>query len=204
VFQQNQSANLPIDDPTAKATPSKQAATSSSSDAQPIQNQSSDGKARDSAVTSPVQSIIQDQVLPVQNQQKYPALRDQDGKLAVWDLPRDHFETNISNFFDPVREEVPEVKYQQSYQATFGGTSGTVHMTWEGVVFVHFIHGSKNFERVRISPTHAHMVILTVKRPPIPPQRPNPIPPQKSAQQPILGMSVQTTPLQQPTLGMLI
>jgi hypothetical protein len=44
VFQQNQSANLPIDDPTAKATPSPQAATSSSSYTQPIQNQSGNGK----------------------------------------------------------------------------------------------------------------------------------------------------------------
>jgi hypothetical protein len=58
VFQQNQSANPPIDDPTAKATPSPQAATNSSSDAQPIQNQSGDGKDKDHAVTSPVQSIV--------------------------------------------------------------------------------------------------------------------------------------------------
>jgi hypothetical protein len=57
------------------------------------------------------------------------------------------------------------VKYPQSYQATFGGTPGTVHMTGEGVVFVYFNHGSKNFERVKISPAHAHMVILTEKRP---------------------------------------
>jgi hypothetical protein len=38
-------------------------------------------------------------------------MRDQDGKLAGWDLPRDQFDTNISNFFEPVPEEVPEVKY---------------------------------------------------------------------------------------------
>jgi hypothetical protein len=63
VFQQNQLANPPIDDP--KATPSQQAA-SSSSDAQPIQSQSGDGKAKDPAVTTSVQSVIQDQVLPVQ------------------------------------------------------------------------------------------------------------------------------------------
>jgi hypothetical protein len=56
VFQQNQSANPPIDDP--KATPSPQAATSSSSDAQPIQNQSGDGKARNPTITTSVQSII--------------------------------------------------------------------------------------------------------------------------------------------------
>jgi hypothetical protein len=37
----------------------------------------------------------------VQNQHKYPARRDLDGKLAGWDLPRDHF----------VIEEIPEVKY---------------------------------------------------------------------------------------------
>jgi hypothetical protein len=131
-------------------------------------------------------------------------MRDQDGKLAGWDLPRDHFETNISNFFEPVPEEVPEVKYPQSYQATFGGTPGIVHMNGVGVVFVYFNHGSKNFERVKITPPHAHMVISTEKRPPIPPHRPNPTPTQRSAQQPILGMPVQTTPLQQPMLGMLI
>jgi hypothetical protein len=54
LFQQNQSANLQIDDPTAKATPSPQAATSSSLDAQPIQNQSGDGKDKYPTVTSPV------------------------------------------------------------------------------------------------------------------------------------------------------
>jgi hypothetical protein len=75
-------------------------------------------------------------------------------------------------------------------------------MTGEGVVFIYFNHASKNFERVKISPAHAHMVIPTEKRSPIPPQRPNPTPPQRSAQQPILGMPVQTAPLQQPTLGM--
>jgi hypothetical protein len=141
-------------------------------------------------------------MLPVQNQHKYHAMRDPDGKLAGWDLPRDHFETNISNFFEPVPEEVPEVKYPQFYQATFGGTPGTVHMTGEGMIFVYFNHASKNFERVKISPAQAHMVIPTEKRLPIPPQKPNFTPPQRSAQQPILEMLVQTAPLQQPTLGM--
>jgi hypothetical protein len=75
VFQQNQSVNLPIDDPTVKVTPSPQAANSSSSDAQPIQNQSGDGKAKDPGVTTPVQYVVQDHVLPVQNQ-KYPTMRD--------------------------------------------------------------------------------------------------------------------------------
>jgi hypothetical protein len=89
----------------------------------------------------------------VQNQQKYPVVRDSDGKLEGWDLPFDHF----------VIEEIPEVKYPQSYQATFGGTPGTVHMTGETVKFVYFNHGSKNFERVKISPAHAHMVIPTKK-----------------------------------------
>jgi hypothetical protein len=177
VFQQNQSANPSIDDPTSKATPSPQAATISSSDIQPIQNKSGDGKAKDHAVTSPVQSNVQDQVLPVQNQQKYPAMRDQYGKLAGWDLPRDHLKTNISNFFESVPEEVPEVKYPQFYEATFGGTPGTMHMNGEGVVFVNFNHGNKAFETIKISPTHAHMVIPTEKRAPIPPQRPNPVPP---------------------------
>jgi hypothetical protein len=129
-------------------------------------------------------------------------MRDPDGKLAGWDLPRDHFETNISNFIGHVIEEIPEVKYPQSYQATFGCTLRTAHMKGEGVVFVYFNHGSKTFERFKISPVHAHMVIPTKKRPPIPHQRPNPTPPQKSAQQPILGMPMQTAPLQQPTLGM--
>jgi hypothetical protein len=44
-------------------------------------------------------------------------MRDSDGKLAGWDLPCDHF----------VIDEIPEVKYPQSYQATFGGTLGTAH-----------------------------------------------------------------------------
>jgi hypothetical protein len=139
-----------------------------------------------------VQSIVQNHVLPVQNQQKYPAVRDSDGKLAGWDLPCDHF----------VIEEILEVKYPQSYQATFGGTPGTVHMTREGVVFVYFNHGSKTFERFKISPPHAHMVILTEKILSVPPQRPDPTPPQRLAQQPILGMPVQTALQQQPTLGM--
>jgi hypothetical protein len=42
-------------------------------------------------------------------------------------------------------------------------------MNGEGVVFIYFNHGSKNFERVKISPAHAHMVIPTEKRAPIPP-----------------------------------
>jgi hypothetical protein len=75
-------------------------------------------------------------------------------------------------------------------------------MNGEGVEFVYFNHGSKNFERVRICPVHAHMVIPIEKRPPIPPQRPNPTPPQRSAQQLILRMPVQAAPLQQPMLGM--
>jgi hypothetical protein len=72
-------------------------------------------------------------------------MRNQDGKLAGWDLPRDHFETNISNFFEPVPEEVLEVNYPQSYQATFGGTPETAHMDGEGVVFVYFNYGSNAF-----------------------------------------------------------
>jgi hypothetical protein len=119
-------------------------------------------------------------------------MRDSDGKLAGWDLPRDHF----------LIEEIPEVKYPQSYQATFGGTPGTAHMTGEGVVFVYFNHRSNTFERLTIIPAHAHTVIPTEKRLLTPPQRPNPTPPQRSAQQPILGMPVQTTPQQQPMLGM--
>jgi hypothetical protein len=172
VSQQDQSVIPSIDDPTVKASPSPQAAASSSSDTQPIRNQICGGEEKDPTVTSPVQSVIQNQVLPVQNQQKYHAVSDSDGKLAGWDLPHDHF----------MIEEIPEVKYPQSYQATFGGTTGTTHMTGEGVVFVYFSHASKNFERFKISPAHAHMVILIEKRLLVPSQRPDPIPPQRSAQ----------------------
>jgi hypothetical protein len=51
-------------------------------------------------------------------------------------LPHDHFEKDISNFLVLQPEEVPEVKYPQSYQAMFGGTAGTVHMNGDGVEFV--------------------------------------------------------------------
>jgi hypothetical protein len=94
------------------------------------------------------------------------------------------------------------VKYPQSYQATFEGTPGTVHTNGEGVMFIYFNHGSKDFERVKISPAHAHMVIHIEKRALVPPQKPTPIPPQRLAQQLIRGIPVQTAPLQQPTLGM--
>jgi hypothetical protein len=118
-------------------------------------------------------------------------MRNQDGKLAGWDLPRDHFETNISNFFESHPEEIPKVNYLQSYQAMFGGTPGTVHMTKEGVEFVYFNHGSKAFERIKLGLPHALMVIPT--------ERKAHVQPQKSAQQLMLGMPVQTAPLQQST-----
>jgi hypothetical protein len=99
VFQHDQSATPPIDDPTIKVVPSPQATPGSSSDSKPIQNQSGDGKAKDPIVTMPVQSNVQDQMFPMQNQhKKYPMMRDQDGRLVGWGLPRDHFETDISNF----------------------------------------------------------------------------------------------------------
>jgi hypothetical protein len=108
----------------------------SSSDAQPIQNQNIENMSKDPTVTMLVvqtystQSNVQDQTFSVQNpHQTYPTTRDQDGRLAGWDLPRDHFDTDISNFFESQPEEVLEVKYLQSYQAMFGGTPGTVHMT---------------------------------------------------------------------------
>jgi hypothetical protein len=176
-----------IDDPTVKVAPSPHVATGSSSDFQPIQNQGVGEKAKDPAVTMPmiqsheVQSNAQDQAFSVQNQ-KYPPMRNQDEKLAGWVLPRDHYENDFSNFLEPLPEEILEVKYPQSYQATFGGTPRTIHMNGEGVVFVYFNHGSKNFERIKISPAHAHMVIPTEKRAPILPQKPTPIPPQRSAQ----------------------
>jgi hypothetical protein len=52
--------------------------------------------------------------------QKYPPMRNQDGKLAGRDLPHDHFENDIPNFLEPHPEEIPEVKYPQSHQAIFG------------------------------------------------------------------------------------
>jgi hypothetical protein len=96
MFQQDQSATPPIDDP--KATPSPQGAISSSSNAQPILNQSGDGKAKDPAIITLVQSVVQDQMLPVKNQQKYPTMRDQDGRLTGWSLLHNHFEKDISIF----------------------------------------------------------------------------------------------------------
>jgi hypothetical protein len=47
-----------IDDPTVKVAPSPQVAPGSSSHSQPIQNQSSDSKAKDPIVTMPAQSNI--------------------------------------------------------------------------------------------------------------------------------------------------
>jgi hypothetical protein len=124
---------------------------------------------------------------------KYPAMRDQDGRLAGWGLPQDHFGIDISSFLKPQLEEVPEVKYPQSYEAMFGGTPRTVHMNGDGVEFVYFNHGSKAFERVKIIPTHAHMVIPTERKVLVPPQKPTHVQPQRSAQQPILGMPLSST-----------
>jgi hypothetical protein len=74
----------------------------------------------------PTQSNVQDQTFSVQNHhKKYPAMRDQDGRLAGWGLSYDHFETDISNFLESWPKEVTKVKYLQSYQAMFGGTPGT-------------------------------------------------------------------------------
>jgi hypothetical protein len=64
-------------------------------------------------------------------------------------------------------------------------------MNKEGVEFVYFNHESKAFERVKISPAHAHMVIPT--------ERKAPVQPNKSAQQPTLGILVQTAALQHST-----
>jgi hypothetical protein len=66
-----------------------------------------------------------------------------------------------------------------------------VHMNKEGVEFVYFNHESKAFERVKISPAHAHMVIPT--------ERKAPVQPNKSAQKPTLGILVQTAALQHST-----
>jgi hypothetical protein len=65
-------------------------------------------------------------------------------------------------------------------------------MTKERLEFVYFNHGSKAFERVKISPDDAHMVL--------PIERKAPVSPKKSAPQSIWGQPIQTTPLQQTTL----
>jgi hypothetical protein len=201
VFPKGQSASSLIDDPTAGIAPSPQinaTAPGSLSYAQPIQSQKVGEMPKDPSTTVLIvqtyssQSKVQDQTFSVQNHhQQYPAMRDQNGRLLGWGLPHDHFEIDISNFFEPQPEEISEVKYLESYQAMFGGTPGTVHMTKEGVEFVYFNHGSKAFERVKISPVHTHMVISMERKAPVPPQRPAP--------QPILEMPIQTTPLQQTT-----
>jgi hypothetical protein len=132
VFQKDQSAFPAIDDSTVRVSLFPQINTTapgSSSDSQPIQNQSIVDKSKDPTVTMVViqihstQSNVQDQTFSVQNHdQKYPKIRNQDKNLAGWDLTHDHFGTNISNFFEPQPEEILEVKYPQSYQAMFGGT----------------------------------------------------------------------------------
>jgi hypothetical protein len=86
VFQHNQSAPPPIDDPIVGVSSSPQintTATGSSSNSQSIQNQSGDDKAKDPAVTMPIiqtqstQFNVQDNAFSVQNQhQKYPAMRN--------------------------------------------------------------------------------------------------------------------------------
>jgi hypothetical protein len=83
-------------------------------------------------------------------------MRDQNGRLTRWGLPDNHFETDISSFFEPQPEVIPKVKYSNHYQERFGNTLGTVHLTKEGVEFVYFNQGSMAFERVKISPAHAH------------------------------------------------
>jgi hypothetical protein len=80
-------------------------------------------------------------------------------RLSGWGLPHYHFETDILNLFESQPEEIPEVKYPESYQAMFGGILGTMHYTNEGVEFAYFNHRSKAFERVKISPAHTHLVI---------------------------------------------
>jgi uncharacterized cupin superfamily protein len=199
VFPKYQSASLSIDDPTVGVTSSPHINATDpcpSSGVRPIQNQIIGNMYKSLAVTVPIvqtysaQSKIQVQTFSVQNHHhQYSAKKDQNGRLVEWSLPHDHFETNISSFSKSHPEEIPEVKYLESYQAMFGGTPGTVHMTKEGVEFVYFNHGNKAFERVKISPTHAHMVIPMERKAPVPPQRPVP--------QPTLGMPIQTTPLQQ-------
>jgi hypothetical protein len=63
----------------------------------------------------------------------------------------------------------------------FGGTPGTVHMNRDGVEFVYFNHESKAFERVKISPAHAHIVIPTERKAPVLPLKPTPVQHQKLA-----------------------
>jgi hypothetical protein len=55
-----------------------------------------------------VESNVQDQTFSVQNpHQRYPVMRDQNGRLSEWGLPLDHFETDISNLFEPQPKEIP-------------------------------------------------------------------------------------------------
>jgi hypothetical protein len=77
-------------------------------------------------------------------------MRNQDGKLAGWNLPRDHFENKISNFLEPQPEEIPEVKYPQSYQGTFGGTPGTVHMNGKEWCSSTSITGARTLKESRL------------------------------------------------------
>jgi hypothetical protein len=99
-------------------------------------------------------------------------MRDKSEKLIGWDLPYNHFDTNISNFFDPLPEEIPEVKYLNHHLAMFGGTPGTLHLTKEGMEFIYFNHGSKAFEKVKISPAHARIVIRMERKAHVPPEGP--------------------------------
>jgi hypothetical protein len=52
-------------------------------------------------------------------------------------------------------------------------------MNGEGEVFVYFNHESKAFERVMISPAHAHMVIPTERKALVLPQKPTHVQHQK-------------------------
>jgi hypothetical protein len=44
-------------------------------------------------------------------------------------------------------------------------------MTKEGVEFVYFNQRIKGFERVKVNPAHAHMVIPIERKDPVPPQK---------------------------------
>jgi hypothetical protein len=43
----------------------------------------------------------------VQGSPQFFPTRDENGKLIGWSLPHNHFDTDISNFFDCPPEEIP-------------------------------------------------------------------------------------------------
>jgi hypothetical protein len=57
--------------------------------------------------TYSAQSKISGQTFSVQGSPQFFPTRDENGKLIGWSLPHNHFDTDISNFFDCPPEEIP-------------------------------------------------------------------------------------------------